>query len=73
MVAVFGATCGVGLGLLFGAGAVSILPSTLASGVSIPVAQIGVVVIVATLAAVGAAWLPARRASRLDVLDAIAH
>jgi ABC-type antimicrobial peptide transport system permease subunit len=32
-----------------------------------------IVVAVAALAGVVAAWLPARRAGRLDVLQAIAH
>jgi putative ABC transport system permease protein len=73
LVATFGATLGVGLGLLFGFGVVAILPSTLAAGLSIPVAQIAIVVAVAALAGVVAAWLPARRAGRLDVLQAIAH
>ena len=72
LVAIFGATLGVGLGLVFGAGVVSVLPSTLASGISVPIAQIAAVVVAAALAAVAAAWLPARRASRLDVLEAIA-
>jgi putative ABC transport system permease protein len=36
LVATFGATLGVGLGLLFGFGVVTILPSTLAAGLSIP-------------------------------------
>jgi putative ABC transport system permease protein len=72
LVAVFGAITGVGLGLLFGAGVVSVLPSTFASGISIPAVQIAVVVLVATVAGVVAAWLPARRAARLDPLAAIA-
>jgi putative ABC transport system permease protein len=73
LVATFGATLGVGLGLLFGFGVVTILPSTLAAGLSVPIGQIATVVAVAALAGVVAAWLPARRAGRLDVLEAIAH
>ena len=72
LVAVFGAALGVGLGILFGAGVVSVLPPSFASGVSVPVVQIAVVVLVATAAGIAAAWLPARRAARLDPLAAIA-
>ncbi len=72
LVATFGATLGVGLGLLFGFGVVAALPASFASGVSVPIVQIVVLVLVAAGAAVAAAWLPARRAGRLDVLDAIA-
>jgi putative ABC transport system permease protein len=72
LVAIFGATLGVGLGLLFGSGVVAALPASFASALSIPVAPIGVLMLVAAEAGVGAAWLPARRAGRLDVLDAIA-
>jgi ABC-type antimicrobial peptide transport system permease subunit len=51
---------------------VAALPASIASGLSIPVAPIVVLVLVAAGAGVAAAWLPARRAGRLDVLDAIA-
>jgi putative ABC transport system permease protein len=72
LVATFGATLGVGLGLLFGFGVVAALPASFASGFSVPIVPIVVLVLVAAGAGVAAAWLPARRAGRLDVLDAIA-
>ena len=73
LVALFGATLGVGLGLLFGYGVVGALPATFVSTFSVPVPAILVVVLVAAIAGVVAALLPARRAARLDVLDAISH
>jgi putative ABC transport system permease protein len=69
LVALFGATLGVGLGLLFGYGAVSALPASFASNFSVPVPSIAVVMAVAAAAGVIAALLPARRAARLDVLE----
>jgi putative ABC transport system permease protein len=72
LVATFGATLGVGLGLLFGFGVVGALPASFASQLSIPIVPIVVLMLVAATAGVAAAWMPARRAGRLDVLDAIA-
>lgn len=72
LVATFGAVLGVCVGLLFGWGVVQALPDEFASAVSIPVGSIVTLVVVAGLAGVVAAWLPARRAGRLNVLDAIA-
>ena len=72
LVATFGAILGVGLGLLFGSGVVAALPASVASGLAVPVVPIVVVVLVAAVAGLAAAWLPARRAGRLDILDAIA-
>ena len=72
VVALFGATVGVGLGLIFGVGVVAALPASFASEVAVPVGPIAVVVLLTVSAAVVATWLPARRAGRLDVLDAIA-
>jgi len=72
LVATFGAVLGAGLGLLFGFGVVAALPASLASGLSVPIVPIVVLMVVAAVAGVTAAWLPARRAGRLNVLEAIA-
>jgi putative ABC transport system permease protein len=73
LVALFGATLGVGLGLLFGYGVATALPTSFVSTFAVPVPAILVVVLVSAGAGVVAALLPARRAGRLDVLDAISH
>ena len=73
LVATFGAVLGVGIGVLFGWGVVVALPSSFASSLAIPVPSIVALVLVAGLAGVLAAVLPARRAGRLNVLDAISH
>jgi putative ABC transport system permease protein len=73
LVATFGAVLGVGLGLFFGWGVTTALPATFAATTSIPVASIAILMMVAAVAGVVAAWLPARRAGKLNVLDAIAH
>jgi putative ABC transport system permease protein len=48
------------------------LPNSFASVVTVPTGSILTLMAIASLAGVIAAWLPARRAGRLDVLDAIA-
>ncbi len=74
LVALLGATLGIACGLIFGWGVVSALPDDSFGGsFAIPVLQIAQVTIVAALATLLAAWLPARRAGRLDVLDSIAR
>jgi putative ABC transport system permease protein len=72
LVATFGAVLGVGLGLFFGWGIVVAMPSSFAATTTIPVGSVVVVMMVAAFAGVIAAWLPARRAGRLNVLAAIA-
>lgn len=73
LIATFGAVLGVAVGLLFGWGVVAALPGTFTSTLAIPVQPILVLVAIAATAGVVAAWLPARRAGRLNLLDAIAH
>ncbi|MEM7340221.1 MAG: FtsX-like permease family protein [Actinomycetota bacterium] len=74
LVALFGAVLGVAMGTLFGWGVVEALPEDSFGGtLRIPVASIAVVVAGATLATLLAAFLPARRAGSLNVLDAISH
>lgn len=72
LVALFGAALGVLTGLGFGWAAVVALPDTITETVAVPGTRIAVLVAVAGIAGLLAAWGPARRASRLDVLDAIA-
>lgn len=69
-VAVLGAGLGVVLGLLFGWALVRVIPDL--KVLSIPWQQLVVFVVVAGLVGVIAAIAPARRASRLNVLDSIA-
>lgn len=73
LVATFGAVLGVTVGILFGWGVVQALPTSFASSFVIPVGSIITLVIVAAIAGVLAAVLPARRAGSLNVLDAISH
>ena len=74
LVALFGAVLGVTIGIVFGWGVVEAMPSDAFGGsVAIPYMSIVRVVVIATAATLVAAWLPARRAGRLDVLEAISH
>ena len=71
IIALFGAMLGVGVGLLFGSGAVRALPEQIASTVSLPVGRLTILTCGAAVVGLVAAILPARRAARLDILDAI--
>lgn len=71
-IATLGALLGIGAGLLFG---VVLQRAFIEQGIthlSIPVVQLVVFVVVSAVVGVLAAVLPARRAAKLDVLDAIA-
>ena len=72
LVALFGAALGVSIGVLFGWAAVAALPAWITSTMSVPVDRILILVAVAGTAGLLAAWGPARRAGKLNVLDAIA-
>ena len=70
--ATLGAVVGMAVGLLWGWVFTTALHGQGITSFVIPVTQLVVFLIVAVVAGVIAAWFPARRASRLDVLAAIA-
>jgi putative ABC transport system permease protein len=72
VIAVFGALLGVALGLGYGAALVQSLASQGIDTTSIPWPQLVGYLVIGAVAGVTAAWWPARRASKLDVLQAIA-
>jgi putative ABC transport system permease protein len=71
VVSLFGAILGVIVGIVFGWIAVTAIPDSIVSSLSIPGITLVVYVFIATLAGLFAASIPARRASRLEILDAI--
>jgi putative ABC transport system permease protein len=73
IVAVIGAALGVVVGVLFGWAMQQALAETGVTVLSIPYGQLAVYVVLAALAGVAAAALPARRAAKLNVLEAIAY
>jgi putative ABC transport system permease protein len=73
IIAVLGAVLGVGLGILFAWAVVQALAEEGFTGFSIPGVSLLVWIAVTAVLAVVFALLPAWRASRLDVLDAIAY
>lgn len=72
-VALFGSILGIGLGLVFGWGVVTALPDSFVSTLAFPVSRISILVAVCGIAGLVAAAFPARRASKLNVLDAISY
>lgn len=72
LIAVFGTLGGVGLGLFLGWGLVRVATTEAGFGsFALPVTQLGVVAVMGVLVGVVAAVRPARRAARLDVLEAV--
>ena len=72
LVALFGTALGLAIGSFFGWATVRALADQGFKTFTVPVAQLAVVTAIAVVAGVAASILPARRAARLDVLDAIA-
>ncbi len=72
-VAMFGSLLGIGLGLVFGWGAVTALPDSFVSVLAFPFANIALLVAICAVSGLAAAAFPARRASKLNVLEAISH
>jgi len=73
IIALFGGLLGVAMGVLFGLAAIAAIPETFVDIVSIPYASLFGYLLVSGAFGMVAAILPARRAARLDVLDAISH
>ena len=71
--ALLGAVQGVIVGLLLGYAVIYALRSEGINKFSVPSFSLIIIVVVAALLGVLAAILPARRAARMDVLDAISH
>ncbi|WP_436794466.1 ABC transporter permease [Actinospongicola halichondriae] len=72
IISLLGTTLGLVIGVGFGWVMVEALESEGISTFVVPGGQLAVMVVIAAMAGVGAAILPARRAARLDVLEAIA-
>jgi putative ABC transport system permease protein len=71
IVSIIGALLGLVLGVCLGAAVVSALGSSFITTLAIPVGTIVVVLILAAVFGVAAAVWPARRAAKLDILQAI--
>jgi putative ABC transport system permease protein len=72
VIAVFGGLLGLAVGGVFGIALQRALVNQGVVNLSFPVGQLVTYLLLAAVAGVAAAWLPARRASRLNVLNAIA-
>jgi putative ABC transport system permease protein len=73
VIAVFGAVLGLGLGLVWGVCAQQVLALQGMKALAVPWTTIVAVVIGSAVVGIVAALLPALRASRMNVLAAIAH
>lgn len=72
MVAIFGAVLGVVVGTAFGVAITTAMPDSVIATIAIPFRTLAIVVAAAAVCGVAAGYFPARRAARLDVLQAVA-
>lgn len=73
LVSAFGALMGTSVGVAFGWVAVTALPEAIVSDFAIPKLRLLLIIVVATLIGLLAGLWPARRAAKMNVLEAIAH
>ena len=73
VVSLFGAILGVVVGIAFGWVAVIAIPDSIIDRLAIPFPTLAIYTVIAALAGLLAASLPARRAARLNILDSIAE
>jgi len=73
IVSLFGGVLGATLGTVFGFVMVTALPDSIVTSFVFPWTDIAVYLVVAAVAGLAAAYFPARRAGRLDILEAISH
>ncbi|MGH1488860.1 MAG: ABC transporter permease [Acidimicrobiales bacterium] len=72
IVCIFGALLGIVLGVLFGWAAVTAIPDDIISDIAIPYESVIFTILIAALAGVAAAVVPAYLAAKRDVLESIA-
>lgn len=73
IIAVFGGVIGILLGTAFGSAAVTVMPDDFIGVLDIPLRNLLLYLVLAAIAGIAAAIVPARRAARLNVLEAIAQ
>ena len=73
IIAGFGGVLGILLGTAFGSAAVTVMPDDFIRALDIPVTNLLLYLVAAAIAGIAAAIVPARRAARLNILDAIAQ
>lgn len=72
IVSMYGAVLGIALGVLFAWAALSAIPDSFVSSITIPWTSLIIIVVGSGALGVLAAFFPARRAAKMDVLEAIA-